>query len=151
MAAQSESRVWEDVVSLVGSASSQFAFPVCTRCSLRPCEWRPDRQKYRKICYRCRRPTKYDRRSVERAAVGKTVRDPVTTRKLRREAFKLGKVCERCGFEPTDPVQMDVDHRDGNRLNDQPSNWSVLCACCHRLKTKECRDHLNRYGVSNGK
>ena len=35
---------------------------------------------------------------------------------------------------------MDVDHIDGNHDNNDPVNLKTLCACCHRLKTKEKGD-----------
>ena len=47
--------------------------------------------------------------------------------------------CEECGFVPTHSSQLDVDHIDGDRWNNDPSNLRTLCANCHRLKT-----HLNR-------
>ena len=46
--------------------------------------------------------------------------------------------CEHCGFIPTHISQLDVDHVDGDRWNNEPSNLQTLCANCHRLKT-----HLN--------
>jgi hypothetical protein len=46
--------------------------------------------------------------------------------------------CECCGFKPTHPCQLDVDHIDGSKSNNSPSNLQTLCANCHRLKT-----HLN--------
>ncbi|CAB4149570.1 HNHc domain containing protein [uncultured Caudovirales phage] len=48
--------------------------------------------------------------------------------------------CQRCGFKGEDPVQLDVDHIDGNRSNNDPSNLQTLCANCHRLKTKQNKD-----------
>jgi len=48
--------------------------------------------------------------------------------------------CERCGFIPEDKVQLDVDHIDGNRGNNDESNLQTLCANCHRLKTKQNQD-----------
>jgi len=46
--------------------------------------------------------------------------------------------CEHCNFQPKHISQLDVDHIDGNRNNNDPSNLQTLCANCHRLKT-----HLN--------
>jgi hypothetical protein len=43
--------------------------------------------------------------------------------------------CQRCGFAPEHPCQLDIDHRDGNHKNDDPTNLQTLCANCHRLKT----------------
>jgi 5-methylcytosine-specific restriction endonuclease McrA len=55
----------------------------------------------------------------------------------RKMGLKLkGSNCERCGFVPEDMVQLDVDHIDGDRSNNEPSNLQTLCANCHRLKTK---------------
>jgi hypothetical protein len=45
-----------------------------------------------------------------------------------------GDVCERCGFVPEHPCQLDVHHRDGNHQNNDPSNLETLCANCHRLE-----------------
>ncbi len=53
--------------------------------------------------------------------------------------FKDDK-CAECGFVAIDPCQLDIDHIDGNYLNNDPSNWVTLCANCHRLKTKRNKD-----------
>lgn len=45
----------------------------------------------------------------------------------------LGDSCERCGFVPEHPAQMDVHHIDGNHSNDAEENLATLCANCHRL------------------
>lgn len=54
----------------------------------------------------------------------------------------LGASCECCGFIPEHPVQMDVDHRDGDHENNEASNLQTLCANCHRLKTMLERDEI---------
>jgi hypothetical protein len=41
--------------------------------------------------------------------------------------------CERCGFVPEHPIQLDVHHVDGNRHHNDPGNLQTLCANCHRL------------------
>ena len=46
--------------------------------------------------------------------------------------------CEHCDFKPVHISQLDVDHIDGDRWNNDPANLQTLCANCHRLKT-----HLN--------
>lgn len=54
-----------------------------------------------------------------------------------------GGCCEVCGFVPVNKCQLDVDHVDGNRGNNHPSNLQTICANCHRLKTymtKQFRD-----------
>lgn len=44
--------------------------------------------------------------------------------------------CDFCGFIPVDKCQLDVDHIDGNHLNNSLDNLQTLCANCHRLKSK---------------
>jgi hypothetical protein len=51
-----------------------------------------------------------------------------------------GDKCERCNFIPEHPCQLDVDHIDGNKNNNDPVNFQTLCANCHRLKTYTNRD-----------
>ena len=43
--------------------------------------------------------------------------------------------CEHCDFKPVHISQLDVDHIDGDRFNNDPANLQTLCANCHRLKT----------------
>ena len=50
--------------------------------------------------------------------------------------------CESCGFKAVVPAQLDVDHIDGDRTNNDESNLQTLCANCHRLKTHMSSDHL---------
>lgn len=38
------------------------------------------------------------------------------------------------------PVCLDIDHVDGNKKNNTYSNYQVICACCHRLKSLMCHD-----------
>lgn len=49
-------------------------------------------------------------------------------------------ICRRCGFQPEDICQLDVDHIDGNHLNNALDNLQTLCSNCHRLKTKYQRN-----------
>ena len=43
--------------------------------------------------------------------------------------------CESCGFVAKHPVQLDIDHIDGNHQNNEDTNLQTLCSNCHRLKT----------------
>jgi 5-methylcytosine-specific restriction endonuclease McrA len=38
--------------------------------------------------------------------------------------------------------QLSVDHKDGNRKNNDPSNLMTLCHNCHNIKTNLFRDNL---------
>jgi len=61
------------------------------------------------------------------------------TRKFKKES------CEECGFIPKHHCQLDVDHIDGNRLNNKENNFKTLCANCHRLKTFMSKDFSSLY------
>jgi hypothetical protein len=56
--------------------------------------------------------------------------------------FKKGK-CEHCGFIPVNLIQLEVDHIDGNKKNNDPLNLQTLCANCHKLKTFINKDFLH--------
>jgi hypothetical protein len=53
--------------------------------------------------------------------------------------------CERCGFVPEVPQQIHVDHKDGNKRNNDRNNLWSLCANCHALKTQVNEDWKNQY------
>jgi 5-methylcytosine-specific restriction endonuclease McrA len=63
--------------------------------------------------------------------------------KCRENGYRLlkGDKCEFCGFVPIHPVQLDVDHIDGDHTNNNIDNIQTLCANCHRLKTQMNNDH----------
>ena len=50
--------------------------------------------------------------------------------------------CELCGFIAVHSSQLDVDHIDGKRDNNDPINLQTLCANCHRLKTWQNKDFV---------
>jgi 5-methylcytosine-specific restriction endonuclease McrA len=41
---------------------------------------------------------------------------------------------------------LDIDHVDGNKANNDPSNIMTLCANCHRLKTYQNEEWRTNYG-----
>lgn len=43
-------------------------------------------------------------------------------------------LCSICGFTATHTIQLDIDHKDGTRYNNNPENLQCLCSNCHRLK-----------------
>lgn len=53
---------------------------------------------------------------------------------------KQEMICSHCGYEAVHRCQMDVDHIDGNHMNNDHSNLQLLCANCHRLKTYRNED-----------
>ena len=42
-----------------------------------------------------------------------------------------------------------IDHIDGNKDNNDPSNYQTLCANCHRLKTYQNKDWENKKRAAN--
>lgn len=47
--------------------------------------------------------------------------------------------CWECGYIPPYACLLDVDHIDGDSKSEDPNNFQVLCANCHRLKTHRDR------------
>ncbi len=99
---------------------------VCVECKSKPKRKNglnvDGSQRYGKYCESCHK-TAYNLRKG---------------RNNRRYGYRRYKtnICSFCNFIAVDPCQLDVDHIDGNRLNNDPSNLQTLCANCHRLKTK---------------
>ena len=94
---------------------------MCIRCKTNPADVAG---RLRHLCPECKRKSRSTR---------------INGNRLRKLAHK-GTSCEHCGFIALHPCQLDVDHIDGNRDNDDPSNYRTLCANCHRLKTQTERD-----------
>ncbi len=58
-------------------------------------------------------------------------------RKLRLLIWeRQGKRCKRCG---TRPRKFFVHHKDGDAMNDHPSNLEGLCEACHERADAEVR------------
>ena len=58
--------------------------------------------------------------------------------RLKKKGF-----CEICGFIPVHSCQLDLDHIDGNRKNNNKNNLQTLCANCHRLKSRMNKDWMS--------
>jgi hypothetical protein len=87
---------------------------------------KPDGSPY----WRCKHAFKASQKAVERPWV-----------------FHKGDVCEWCSFVPEHSVQLGVDHIDGNKKNNDPSNFQTLCHNCHALKTHQNNDYVKKTGI----
>ncbi|QIN94635.1 HNH endonuclease [Streptomyces phage Muntaha] len=106
--------------------------PLCVVCNTRKAKKASRRPgKFEKRCNICSmKPETYERiKQTNRAS------------ERPHRAFKKDS-CERCGFVAEHPVQLDVDHIDGNHSNNDPSNLQTLCANCHRLKTWQAKEYM---------
>ena len=102
---------------------TQKELPICDRCKINPCRKNGISKngfiKYKKYCHSCNK-------------IIYNIKE--NGRRLGYRGYKKDK-CEICNFTPTHKCQLDVDHIDGDRTNDNESNFKTLCANCHRLKT----------------
>ena len=48
---------------------------------------------------------------------------------------RVGHVCTTTFVDPN--WELDADHIDGNHANNAEENIQTLCACCHRVKTRQ--------------
>ena len=53
--------------------------------------------------------------------------------------------CQNCGFVALHSVQLDIDHKDGNKRNNNSDNLWTICSNCHRLKTHANKDWNKKY------
>ena len=107
----------------------QIERPICIICNTNQCRLNGISKKgfikYKKYCGSCHK-TIYNLKD--------------SGRNLGYRINKKDK-CESCGFIPKHKCQLDVDHIDGDKHNNEKSNLQTLCANCHRLKT-----HLQLWG-----
>jgi hypothetical protein len=100
--------------------------PFCERCKRNPCKRNGVTKlgiiKYKKYCSFCDKVI-YNGKSHSK-----------DSRKLGYTLHKNAN-CQNCGFIPVHSCQLDVDHIDGDKFNNEPLNLKTLCANCHRLKT----------------
>ena len=75
------------------------------------------------------------------------------TGKAAVDKWKMDTGCENkdfrhgflCTSHITAPNQLEVNHRDGNRHNQNPENLEILCGVCHRRVTLDNQHHKTRY------
>jgi len=58
-----------------------------------------------------------------------------------RERYKY--TCQICKMRNDLKGFMDIDHKDGDRNNDDVNNVWILCPNCHRIKTIRDRENKN--------
>jgi hypothetical protein len=99
--------------------------PICSKCHIFSClsqgVSKLGYQKYRTVCRSCH-----------------------NSKHIKTYRLHKKNTCEKCGFIPHHLCQLDVDHIDGNHMNNDPSNLMTLCANCHRLKTHLQKDHSRK-------
>ena len=98
-----------------------------------------DEQARTGICSVCG-PTKIKLRDKKRKKLNGRYKCKAVYKKSQRKLLYPYSVhkkdhCQHCNFKPVHTSQLDVDHIDGNRWNNDPFNLQTLCANCHRLKT----------------
>lgn len=50
-----------------------------------------------------------------------------------------------CTATIVDSCQLQIDHSDGDRYNNEQTNLVTLCANCHSVKTKREKNHATKY------
>ena len=93
------------------------------------------RRVWSNVCNGCHR-----RRSPAISAKTRNNRKLRGDRPSKRDKY-LSFYCKKCGFVPQHKVQLHLDHIDGNRANNHPSNFQTLCANCQALKTYREKDY----------
>ena len=115
--------------------------PICRYCNINQGKHRGRNKagipKFASICNTCWRRRRLLLGPLESPHRKLTVEERRVRRMRVRKDYRkhVGDSCERCGFIALYPCQLDVDHIDDDRTNNDPSNLQTLCANCHRLVT----------------
>lgn len=78
---------------------------------------------------------------VEKVGTSKKTGEPIygsqcrTCRGRTRYGVVKGNSCQECGFIAIVSSQLEIDHIDGNRTNNNKDNLRTVCCNCHALKS----------------
>ena len=107
----------------------------------------------------------HNKKSWADVLIKKTVNRRESSHRIRRSLFELGREhkCELCGIGPIwnfKNLTLQIDHKDGDNLNNIPENLRFLCPNCHsqtstfgsrKGKSKKCHFCKNEFVGSNRK
>lgn len=100
---------------------------------------------HRRICKsgQCNKLT----RNLGKGKNGKTMYGVLcaSCHKNRMRTKKLQCEYPGCGFIALHSAQIHIDHKDGNKRNNNPDNLWCICANCHSLKTAINHEYRNKY------
>lgn len=85
------------------------------------------------------KPFSTNRRPIEAYFEGQVIGSHQLKLRLYSEGYKE-KQCEECGLTKWNgkPAPLELDHIDGNRLNNSLDNLRILCSNCHALTDTYC-------------
>ena len=58
------------------------------------------------------------------------------------KCYYCGATSSKSRTDPTKQLPLLVHHIDGNRNNNDPSNWRIVCKRCHQVIEHNCEDNL---------
>jgi Zn finger protein HypA/HybF involved in hydrogenase expression len=78
------------------------------------------------------------RDALEYCFNGSTINSHRLKEKLIRDGYKE-KRCEKCNLTEWlgEEIPLELDHIDGNHLNNEFKNLQIICPNCHAVKTRE--------------
>jgi 5-methylcytosine-specific restriction endonuclease McrA len=134
------------------------------RCSVDGCEspkaitglHKDGSPKYRKICeahHQKVTASRYGFNTISQITAMRNGFDDVTEYRNSYHPYRQHRknYCEnvdgRLGFVCTTTIawdgMLDVDHKNGNHLDNRKRNLQTLCKCCHAYKTNKKKDYLS--------
>lgn len=85
---------------------------------------------------------------VEKSSTSAKTGEPLWSKQCRtcrgrtRYGIVKGSSCEECGFVALVSSQLEIDHIDADRTNNDKSNLRTLCCNCHALKSHRNKDTI---------